>query len=37
MQGAELTGYLELAAPFTGPDIEGKRDTSIFAELSYRF
>jgi hemolysin activation/secretion protein len=37
MQGAELTGYLELAAPFTGPDIEGKRGTTIFAELSYRF
>jgi hemolysin activation/secretion protein len=37
MQGAELTGYLEVAAPFTGPDIEGKRDASVFAELSYRF
>ena len=37
MQGAALTGYLELAAPFTGPDIEGSRGSSIFAELSYRF
>jgi hemolysin activation/secretion protein len=37
MQGAELTGYLEVAAPFTGPDIEGQRDASVFAELSYRF
>ncbi len=36
-QGASLTGYLELAAPLTGPDIEGNRDTSVFAELSYRF
>jgi hemolysin activation/secretion protein len=37
MQGAQLTGYLEVAAPFTGADIEGKRDASVFAELSYRF
>jgi hemolysin activation/secretion protein len=37
MQGAELTGYLEVAAPFTGPDIEGKRNASVFVELSYRF
>ena len=37
MQGAELTGYLEVAAPFTGTDVEGKRDPSLFAELSYRF
>jgi hemolysin activation/secretion protein len=35
--GAELTGYLEVAAPLTGPDIEGQRKASIFAELSYRF
>ncbi len=37
LQGAELTGYLEVAAPFTGPDIEGNRSASVFAELSYRF
>jgi hemolysin activation/secretion protein len=37
MQGAALTGYLEVAAPLTGPDIEGDRDASLFAELSYRF
>jgi hemolysin activation/secretion protein len=37
LQGAELTGYLEVASPLTGPDIEGNRDASIFAELSYRF
>lgn len=37
MQGAALTGYFELAAPFTGPDIEGNRSASVFAELSYRF
>jgi hemolysin activation/secretion protein len=35
--GGTLTGYLELASPLTGPDIEGKRSASVFAELSYRF
>ena len=35
--GATLTGYLEVAAPLTGPDIEGRRKASVFAELSYRF
>jgi hemolysin activation/secretion protein len=37
MQGAALTGYLEVAAPLTGPDIEGKQTASVFAEISYRF
>jgi hemolysin activation/secretion protein len=37
IQGGELTGYLELASPLTGADIEGKRRTSVFAELSYKF
>lgn len=37
IQGGALTGYLELASPLTGPDIEGKRKASVFAELSYRF
>jgi len=37
IQGSTLTGYLEVATPLTGTDIEGKRDPSIFAELSYRF
>jgi len=37
IQGGALTGYLELASPLTGPDIEGKRRTSVFAELSYKF
>jgi hemolysin activation/secretion protein len=37
IQGAALTGYLEVAAPLTGTDIEGKRRASVFAELSYRF
>jgi len=37
MQGAKITGYLEVAAPITGPDVEGKRRASVFGELSYRF
>jgi hemolysin activation/secretion protein len=37
VSGATLTGYLEIAAPLTGTDVEGKRQTSVFAELSYRF
>jgi hemolysin activation/secretion protein len=35
--GPRLTGYLELAAPVSGVDIEGKRSPSAFAELSWRF
>jgi len=37
MGGGSVSGYLEVAAPLTGSDIEGKRNTSVFAELSYRF
>jgi len=37
IQGSTLTGYIEVAAPLTGPDIEGKQKASVFAELSYRF
>ena len=37
LQGSSLTGYIEVAAPITGPDIEGKQEASVFAELSYRF
>jgi hemolysin activation/secretion protein len=37
IQGAALTGYLEVAAPLRGPDIEGNQQASVFAELSYRF
>jgi hemolysin activation/secretion protein len=37
MQGAALTGYLEVATPLRGPDIEGKQNASVFAEISYRF
>jgi hemolysin activation/secretion protein len=37
ISGATLSGYLELAAPLTGVDVEGRRHSSVFAELSYRF
>jgi hemolysin activation/secretion protein len=37
LSGATLSGYLEVAAPLTGADVEGKHKTSVFAELSYRF
>lgn len=37
MQGARLNGYLEVAKPLTHPDVEGKRDVTLFVELSYRF
>jgi hemolysin activation/secretion protein len=37
MSGAALTGYVELAAPVQGSDIEGRRRASLFAELSWRF
>jgi hemolysin activation/secretion protein len=37
MQGTRLNGYLEVAKPLTHPDIEGKRDATLFAELSFRF
>jgi hemolysin activation/secretion protein len=37
ISGGSLTGYLEVAAPLTGPDIEGKQKATVFAEVSYRF
>lgn len=37
LQGARLTGYLEAAKPVTHADVEGKRSTTIFADLSVRF
>ncbi len=37
LQGAALTGYIEVASPLYGSDIEGKREATVFAELSYRF
>ena len=35
--GSSLTGYVEVAAPLSGRDIEGNDNASVFAELSYRF
>jgi hemolysin activation/secretion protein len=35
--GASVSGYLEVASPITGPEIEGKRHATVFAELAYRF
>jgi hemolysin activation/secretion protein len=37
LQGSRVTGYLEVAKPLSGADVEGKRRPSVFAELSYRF
>jgi hypothetical protein len=37
LQGARLSGYLEVAKPLRGGDVEGKRSASLFAELGYRF
>lgn len=37
MTGAQLTGYVEVAKPLSGPDIEGRRAATVFAELSWRF
>jgi hemolysin activation/secretion protein len=37
MAGAALSGYIELATPLDGPDIEGRRAASLFAELGWRF
>ncbi len=37
LQGEQISGYVEIAKPLTHGDVEGKRSTSLFAELSYRF
>lgn len=37
LAGAKVTGYLEIAAPLSGPDIEGRRDPSLFAEMAWHF
>ncbi|MEX2495309.1 MAG: ShlB/FhaC/HecB family hemolysin secretion/activation protein [Woeseia sp.] len=36
-KGDWLSGYLEIAKPVTHADAEGRRDASIFAELTARF
>jgi hemolysin activation/secretion protein len=37
LQGKRASGYLEVAKPLTHGDIEGKRDTSVFLDLTMRF
>ena len=37
LDGSSLTGYLEIARPIGHADIEGKRSTSVFAEIGWRF
>lgn len=37
LQGERLSGYVEAAKPLTHADVEGRRETSLFAELGYRF
>jgi hemolysin activation/secretion protein len=37
MAGTHLTGYLEVAAPVSGVDVEGRRSPSVFVEMSWRF
>jgi hemolysin activation/secretion protein len=36
-QGEKITGYLEVAMPLTHPDVDGRTEPTLFAELSYRF
>lgn len=37
LHGERQSGYLEVAKPLTHGDVEGRRSTSVFAELGYRF
>ncbi|MGH8251796.1 MAG: ShlB/FhaC/HecB family hemolysin secretion/activation protein [Steroidobacteraceae bacterium] len=37
LHGERVTGYLEVARPLTHGDVEGRRNTTLFAELGYRF
>ena len=37
LHGKRLSGYVEVVRPLTHADIEGKRSTAVFAEVSYRF
>jgi hemolysin activation/secretion protein len=36
-QAGRVTGYLELAKPLTHPDVEGRRNATVFAEISVPF
>jgi hemolysin activation/secretion protein len=37
LQGKHLAGSLEIAKPLTHGDVEGKKSTALFAELSFKF
>jgi hemolysin activation/secretion protein len=37
LRGERLSSYVELAKPLTHPDVEGKRTTSVFAEIAWKF
>lgn len=37
LSGERLTGYLEIAKPFTHADLEGRNGATLFFELGYRF
>ena len=36
-QGSRVTGMIEIAKPLTHPDVEGRKDLSLFAEISVSF
>jgi hemolysin activation/secretion protein len=36
LNGARLSGYLELAKPFSHPDLEGRTGATLFFEIAYR-
>jgi hemolysin activation/secretion protein len=37
LRGGRLSGYLEIAKPLTHADADGRKDTGIFAEVSFQF
>jgi hemolysin activation/secretion protein len=37
LRDGRLSGYLEIARPLTHADADGRKNTSIFAEVSFRF
>ena len=37
MEVIRLSGYLEVAKPLTHPDVDGRKNFTLFAELTQRF
>ncbi len=37
LNGDRLSGYVEAAKPLSHADVEGKKSTAVFAEISFRF